>query len=800
MYKNFMKVAFRNLIRHKGSSFINLIGLTIAITSCILILLWVQDELSYDRFHKNADRIYRIATDEYIGGKSSKHPATPLNISEALDNDFPEIEKYVRLYKQWRGLTVEHNNQKFFANYCFRVDASFFDVFTVPVIHGDPKTALTQPGTCVLSKSSAIKYFGNDDVVGKTLKIEGEADWMVAAVAEDLPQNSHFHFDIISPIPQFRRPPSWLFALCHTYILLKDKVSPDQIESKFPGMVEKYFAPEMKERWGMSLEEFSASGGYIKHTLQPLGEIHLHSNLDFELEKNGDIRYVYIFASAAFFILLVACINYMNLATARSAPRMKEIAIRKVVGSHKFLLVKQFLTESVLLTLISGVTAVTLAEFLLPYFENLSGKPLELNYFSNPLVLPLLILTMILVGILAGIYPAFFLSSFRPAAIIKGSVRRGVKSSSLRNIFVIIQLAVSITLIISTLVVSQQLKYILGRNLGFEEKNMLAIKNASMGLRNNWDAFKNDLLQHPDITHIEGASSTIGEAFSSEVFYPVGKTVEEGVYFWRMYTGYDLRETMKFEIVKGRFFSREFSTDSTAVVINETGAKELGWKDPIGKQISMVNRINYNIVGIVKDFHFHSLYKQIEPLAIIFDNRPSSTMLLRIRGQNVERTLAFVKEKWQSYTSGRPFDYSFLESNIENIYKSEESTLTLFSIFSGIGILLACMGLFGMAAFVTSQRTKEIGIRKVYGASVSRIMVLLSREFAYLWIIANIAAWPIAWYVMNKWLEIFAYRTDLKLWIFVLTAIITVVISLVTVSSHTIKASYANPVDSLKHE
>jgi putative ABC transport system permease protein len=800
MLKNFIKLALRNLSKHKGFSFINITGLTIGIASCILILLWIQNDLSYDRFHENYKRIYRIVTDECIGGQSSKYPATPLNISEALKNDFPEIENYVRLLKGWGGLTVENNTRKFHAEYFFFVDPSFFDVFTVPVIYGDPKTALNNPGKCVLSESSAKKYFGDDNAVGKILKIEGADDWMVTAVAEDLPQNSHFHFDIIAPIPPPRRPPSWLFALCHTYILLKDNVSPDQLEAKFPGMVKKYFAPEMKETWGTTLEGFTASGGYIKHILQPLGKIHLHSNMDFELEKNGDIRYIYIFAAAAFFILLIACINYINLTTARSDRRMKEIAVRKVVGSHKALLIRQFLSESVFLSIISGAVAVALTEFLLPVFKDLSGKHLELNYLSNPLVLPLLIITMILVGVLAGIYPAFFLSKFKPAAIFKGSFIKGVKKSSLRNVFVTIQITVSIILIISTFVVSQQLKYISTRDLGFEEKNMLVINNVGRGLGGNWDAFKNDLLQYPDITHVEGVSSTIGEVFSAEVFYPEDKTALEGLYFWRMYTAYDLKETMQLEVVKGRFFSEKFSTDSEAVIINETGAKELGWKNPIGKQISMADSADYTIIGVVKDFHFHSLYKNIEPLAIMLDERGPFMMLARIREENVGKTLAFVEEKWKSYTSGRPLDYSFLEDKIENIYSAEVSIRVILSIFSAVGIILACMGLLGLASFVAAQSTKEIGIRKVYGASVSNIMSLLLKKFAVLMIIANIAAWPIAWFVMNKWLEIFAYRTDLEIWMFIVSAVLTGAITILTVSSQTIKAAYANPVDSLKYE
>jgi putative ABC transport system permease protein len=800
MTKNFIKVVLRNLSKHKGFSFINITSLTIGIASCILILLWIQNELSYDRFHDNSDRIYRIVTDECIGGQSSKYPATPLNISEALENDYPEVEKYVRLFKGWGGLTVENNNRKFHAEYFFQVDPAFFDIFTVPVIHGDPETALNKPDTCVLSKSSAIKYFGTDNAVGKILKIEGEFDWMITAVAEDLPQNSHFHFDIITPIRPLRTPPSWLFALCHTYILLKDNVSPDQLEAKFPRMVKKYFEPEMKELWGTTLEEFTASGGYIRHILQPLGKIHLHSNMDFELEKNGDVRYIYIFTAAALFILLIACINYVNLTTARSDRRMKEIAIRKVVGSHKSLLVRQFLSESVFLSFISGATAVALTELLLPVFNNLSGKHLKLDYFFNPLVLPLLIFTVLLVGVLSGIYPAFFLAKFKPATIFKGSFIKGVTKSSLRNVFVTIQISVSIILIISTFVVSQQLKYISTRDLGFEEKNMLAIDNAARGLGGNWDAFKNDLLKYSDITHVGGASSIIGEVFSAEVFYPEGRTAQEGLYFWRMYTAYDLQETIQLEVVKGRFFSEKFSTDSEAIIINETGAKELGWKDPIGKQISMVDSADYTIIGVVKDFHFHSLYKNIEPLAIILDERRTFMMLVKFRGENVEKTLAFVEEKWKSYTSGRPLDYSFLENKIENIYSAEESTRVILSIFSAIGIILACMGLLGLASFVAAQRTKEIGIRKVYGASVSNIMSLLLKKFAGLLILANIVAWPIAWFVMDKWLEIFAYRTDIEISIFIVAAILTGAITILTVSSHTIKASYANPIDSLKYE
>jgi len=765
-----------------------------------MILLWVQNELSYDRFHKNVDRTYRIVTDERIGGVSSQYPAVPLNINEALENDFPEIDKFVRLFKNWRGITVEYNNQKFLAEYHFDVDPTFFEIFTIPLIQGDPKTALSQQNTCVLSKSAADKYFGDQSPIGKTLNIEGALDWTVVAVAEDLPQNSHFHFDIISPIRPPRRPPSWLFALCHTYILLKDNITPEQIEAKFPSMVAKYFAPEMKEKWNTSLAEFTASGGYIKHILQPLKGIHLHSNMDFELEKNGDVRYIYIFAAAAFFILLVACINYINLATARSTRRMKEVAVRKVVGSHKALLVKQFLSESLFLSFISGLAAVSLAELILPIFRNISGKNLELGYFSNPLLIPLLAATVILAGLLAGIYPAFFLAKFNPTTIFKGSFITGVKNSTLRNAFVTIQIAVSIILIISTLVVSQQLKYIAERDLGFEARNIISIKNAGRGLRDKWNAFKTELLQNPDITHVEGASSTLGEIFSSEVFYPEGKTIQEGIYFWRMYTAYDLLDTLKLKLVKGRFFAEEFSTDSEAIIINETGAKELGWKDPIGKRLSMVNEVDYKIVGVVKDFHFHALYKQIEPLAIIFEQRTAGLMLVKFQGDNGAKTLALVEEKWKAYTGGRPLVYSFLESKIEDIYRSEESTQVIFSVFSTIGIILACMGLFGLAAFVAAQRTKEIGIRKVYGASVSNIMVLLFKEFALLLIFANIAAWPIAWYVMNKWLEIFAYRTGLEIWMFIVSALVTSAITILTIGSQTLKASYANPIDSLKYE
>ncbi|MCP4726522.1 MAG: FtsX-like permease family protein [bacterium] len=800
MLKSYIKVALRNLKKHKIYSLINISGLTIGIASCILIILWIQDELSYDMFHENSDRIYRIATDENIGGQSSKHPATPMNISEALNNDFPEIEKYVRLRKLWQDLTVVNNDRKFMAKYVFMVDTTFFDVFTVPILHGDPGTALSQQGTCVLSRSSAVKYFGEENVVGKTITVDRLGTVMVAAVAEDLPKNSHFHFDIIVPVRPSRRPPSWLFALCHTYILLKDNVSPDQLVSKFPDMVKKYYGPEMKDRWNTSYEEFTASGGYIRLSLQPLSYVHLNSNLDFELEQNGDVRYIYIFLVSALFILLIACINYMNLVTAKSAGRMKEIAVRKVVGSHKSLLIKQFLTESVLFSLISGVSAVILIELLIPYFNNLSGKQLELGYFSNPFVILLLALTMIIIGILAGIYPALFLSAFKPVSLFKGTLTRGIKSSSLRNTFVSIQMATSIILIICTLVVSQQLKYILERDLGFKKENLLVISNASRSLGENWDAFKNDVLQNPDIIHVGGSSSVLGEILSSEVFYPEGKTAQDGIYFWRLFTDHEILETMQMEVINGRFFSQEFSTDSRAVVINETGAERLGWADPIGKQISMVNNVNLTIVGVVKDFHFHSLYKEIEPLAIILNGRTPNLMLIRTGERNLKSSLEFVEEKWKQYTSESPFQYTFIESNIENIYRTEQSTKILFSIFSALGIFLACMGLLSMAAIATAHRIKEIGIRKVYGASVSNLVLLLTKKYTSLLIIANIMAWPTAWYIMNKWLEIFSYKTEIEIWMFVVSAVLISLLSLITVSTQTIKASYSNPIDSLRYE
>ncbi|MFC1724408.1 ABC transporter permease [candidate division KSB1 bacterium] len=800
MFKNYLKIAFRNIRKNKVYSFINITGLTIGIVCCILILLWVQNELSYDGFHKNSDRIYRIVTDEHIGGQSSKDPVVPVNISIALDNDFPEIEKYVRLVKLWRGVTLEKGDRKFYAKYAFMVDPSFFDIFTVPVLYGDVKTSLKNPGTCVLSRSSAVKYFGEENIVGKTLMFERYGNMVVTAVTEDMPENSHFHFDILQPIPVFNRPASWLFANCFTYILLKENVSPDQIESKFPYMVRKYFAPEMEERWKTSYKEFTDSGGYIKHSLQRLDDIYLRSNMDFELEQNSDIKYIHIFLSAAFFIMLVACINYVNLSTAVSTGRMKEIAVRKVVGSYKILLIKQFLTESLLLSLISGTAAAVLAWFLLPVFNDFSGKHLELNFFGNPLAVISLVLAVTVSGVLAGIYPAFFLTTINPVSLLKGSYVKGIKKSSLKKGYVTIQLAITIILIISTLVVTQQLKYILERDLGFDEKNILVINNASGGLERNFDAFKNDLIQYTNIINAAGASSTAGRVFSSEVFYPEDKTAQEGIYFFRLGGGYELLETMKLDIIQGRYFSRDFSTDSLSIVINETAAKRLGWENPVGKRISMANIIDYNIIGVVKDFNYHSLYKHIEPIAIMLNENFNYLMLIRIDGEDPENTLAFVKEKWDSYTSGKLFDYYFLENNIENIYKSERSARILLFGFSAIVIFLTCMGLYGMITFVTAQRTKEIGIRKTFGASTVNIVNLFIKNLAAWLLIANIIAFPAAYFIANRWLQNFAYRINIGWNIFFLSGLFAFVIAFFTVIFQTLKAASATPVDSLKCE
>jgi putative ABC transport system permease protein len=803
MIKNHLKVAFRNIIKHKGFSIINIVGLATGIACSIFIFLFVAHELSYDKFHEKAERIYRIAVRASIGDTKIRQTYSSSETFRKLLEDFPEIEAGVKFLGLGRTPVILRE-RTFYESRFYAVDSTFFDVFTFPLIHGDPETALVQPNSMVISKTTALKYFGSTDVIGKTLRADfsygqGSIDFEITGVSEDVPPNSHFHYDLLassSTFPQFINDPGWSSNNFITYVLLKEGIKREWLDERLKEFTRRHMGGERFDAW-------VAKGNFWEYFLQPLTQIHLNSDLNGEFEANGNETYVYIFSAISIIILLIACINFMNLSTAKSSLRAKEVGMRKVVGSGRSRLVFQFLSESVLLSIISLALGIVLVIVLLPMYKNLIGRQLEIHYFDNLVTIPSLLGLGIIVGIISGSYPAFFLSSFKPITALKGMTIRSKGGSSLRNILVIFQFTISIFLIIGTLAVNQQLKFFQNKKLGFVKEQVLVLRNPG-ALGNNAAPFKQSLRKYSRIIDVSGSNTLPGKSFSNIGFGAEG--VDESFTLNICVCDYDFLKTLKLELAEGRFFSRNFSTDSHAAVLNEKAVELLGWDDPIGKRINnwAQNRGDFTVIGVIKDYHYESLHQQIRPQALFLSGgyykNVESYVSVRLSTENISETIRFIEKTWEDFAPGKPFEYSFLDEDYDNLYMNEQQTRKLFSIFSFLAIFIACLGLFGLASFIADRRTKEIGIRKVLGASVPRIIQILNKSFMKWVLLANLIAWPAAWFVMNRWLQNFAYRINLSWWMFVLAAVLALVIALLTVSLQTVKAALKNPVDSLRYE
>ncbi len=796
MFKNYFKVAFRNLKKYKGYSFINIGGLATGLACSILVLLYVYNEISYDRFHDKADQIYRIYVTAKIDNRIIETLGTSAPLAKTLKDEYPEILETLRVsdYRETssRKAIVRFDDNTFEENNAYAADPNFFDVFTFPLIKGNPKTVLAHPNSVVVTEATAQKYFRQNDPVGKILTIDGK-ECQVTGIAENVPANSHFHFDFLisSGTYKWGNGTEWLSSRCLTYLVLDKDHSSESLEARFPEFVDKHLgAGGAKLHWS--------------YKLQPLKDVHLHSNLKDEFEVNGNITYVYIFSIVAFFILLIASINFMNLTTAKYTSRIKEVGIRKVVGSTKEQLIKQFLGESILLSFISLFTALILVQLLYPAYRNLTGLDLKIAYFSNPFVIPCLAGLALLVGILSGSYPSFFLSSFKPAEILKTRNLPGVKSRSvfLRNWLIIFQFTVSALLIISIVVIYKQLRYVQNRNLGFDKEHVIVIKNIRL-LKNQKEIFKDKLLQHPGIISASICSAVPSTHFNSWAIVPEGKTDDEWTTLRFCVSDHDYFNTLNIELVEGRLFSEDFGTDKSAAVLNQEAVKELGWKNPIGKKFKRGRNI-HTVIGIIKDFHYESMHKKLQKMAIVL-NSPSYKFFeryisVRVSSENIRNTLEYMKSEWNSLSTELPFDYSFLDQDLDNLYRSEEKTGNIFLLFAFIAVVIASLGLLGLVAFTVNKRTKEIGIRKILGANILSVVVLLVREFFVLVALSNFLAWPVGWYVMNKWLRNFAYKTNISIEIFLITGSFSLLIAIVTVGYQVIKAACANPVDSLRYE
>lgn len=811
MIKNYVRIAIRNLFKHRGFSLINIIGLTVGLTCCFLILLFVRDELSYDKYNQNSDRIYRVILHGRISNSTFNMAVSCSPVGPTLKNELPEVKNFARLFNA--GIPVIRYRDKVFSEDRFYwADSTFFDVFTLPFIKGNPKTALVKPNSVVITESTAKKYFGNDNAIGKILNSDNRRDYIVTGVIKDVPRNSHFHFDFLGSLSSYNnimQDQRWLSNNLYSYVLLDKGVTYDMIKDKMENVVLKYVAPQVKQALGVSFEQLKKSGAIYHYTLQPLEDIHLYSHLDNELEPNSDIQYVYIFALIALGILLIACINFMNLATARSAMRAKEVGIRKTLGSKKSQLVWQFIFESVLMSTIAVIFAAFLAELFLPFFNEITGKNITFGLNEGLTLIPLFIVFALIVGILAGSYPAFFLSAFDPVTVLKGNTLKGGKNSYLRSTLVISQFAVSIILIIGTFVVKEQLDYIQNKKLGFNKDQIVLVKKTD-DIGRQIESFKRELLSNPDITSVSNSNTYPGGPnFGGNAFVAGGESGDKSQLVMMMGADYGFTDTYQIQMKEGRYYSTEHPSDTlNAIVVNEETVKIFGIKDPIGKTIIAVGNTpetsrKFTIIGVTKDFNFESLHSKIRPLAIrlfVPGRGFGRYTAVRVAAGNIKNTLNYIEEKWHKLAGAQAFEYNFFDQEFAKLYKSEERTGKLFTSFSILAIIIATMGLFGLVAFITERRTKEIGIRKVMGASIGEIVFLLSKEFSKWVLFANILAWPLAFYLMNNWLKDFAYRVNIAIWIFPVAGFLVLLVSLLTVSSLTIRAARANPANSLKYE
>jgi putative ABC transport system permease protein len=801
MLKNYYKVAVRNILKYKLFSAINILGMTIGITSCLMIILYVTHELSYDKFHTDADRIYQVGLNGKIGGQDIRVSNTCPPMAEAMVADIPEVEAATRIAQMYQ--TVVKNGEKIFTEEkVFFTDSNFFEFFSYRLKEGDIKTALKEPNTVVLTEVMAKKYFGDESPMGGLLVIGSEnKTFKVTGIAETPPTNSHFTYNILVSAVSSERLKSgiWLNNFMYTYFKTKPNTSVDQVEAKFIPLVEKYIGPEIEKFMGTTLKQMQEAGGAYGYYVTNIKDIHLHSTSQGDLEPGGNIMYVYFFSGIGLFILIIACINFMNLSTARSAGRAKEVGLRKALGSLRGQMIGQFIAESILYSLLAVILALFACYYLLPSFNLLSGKELGMEVFQTPWFIAGIVGLVLFVGVVAGSYPAFYLTSFSAVEVLKGKVRAGAKSKGIRSFLVVFQFGLSIFLIIFTVVVFQQIQFMQKKNLGIDKNNVLILDNTNR-LGNNKEAFRNGLSQLTGITKISYTNNTFPGVNNTTVLKTAGSEQDHimGVY----YADYDHQDVLKFELKDGRYFSKEFATDSLAILLNEAAAKEFGFENPVGEEV-LYNEDGatfkkYKVIGVIKNFNFESFKEQVRPLSILLTQN-ANNLMVRYEGdpaamiQNVEKL-------WKQHAASEPFEYSFMDESFDRLFRAEQRMGQLFTVFSSLAIFIACLGLFALAAFTTEQRTKEIGVRKSMGASVFSLSILLSKEFTKLVVIAFVPAAILAWYISDTWLNGFAYRIDINPLVFVLSGVAAVLIAWLTVSYQSIKAATSNPVKSLRYE
>ena len=798
MFANSSKVTIRHFRRQKLYSSINLLGLAVGMACCILILSFVHFEMSYDKFHDKYDRIYRLTMGGQLAGQPFNLATSNGAIGPSLRDTLPEVEEVVRFRRKHRT-SVAYQDKLFFEEGIHWADASVFEVFSFPLVLGSPREALQMPHTAVITEESARKYFGSDNPIGKVLKIDNHVDYAVTGIVKNVPENSHLEFDMLLSFRTLEvaypeRFSRWLGDFNNwSFLLLQEGSDPREVEGKC--------LPLIDENMGKVVETI---GGEVVFKLQPIARIHLHSHLLGDVATRSDIMYVYLFSAIALFILLLACINFTNLATARSAGRGREVGIRKVHGAVRGKLIRQFLEESLIHAFLSLLLALVLVQMLLPVFRSISGRELSVPYAEAGLLIPALIGLAVLVGLAAGSYPSFILASFQPSTILRGNPYPGKEKGRFRGILVVFQFAISIMLIIGTGIIMSQVHYMKHKRLGFDQEHLLVLRITDDRIRPSIETIKTELLSLPWVKGVGGSSHVPGWGAQHNAVLPEGFSLENSQTMGIIQVDHDYLPSLGVEIAAGRNFSREFPADADkSVLINETAARRFGWIEPLGKFLTELDgrSISKRVVGVTGDFHFMDVRTTIEPLLIHLAPGEIDALTVRLApGGDLTERLESLREKWHYVVASTPFDYYFLDASLESQYRLEERLSRLFSYFSGLAVFIACLGLFGMAAYSAEQRTKEIGIRKALGASSSGLVFLLSRDMGKFILLANIIAWPLAYWAAGHWLQDFAYRTPIHFWIFPASAALVLSIGFLTTAYQSFKAAASDPVDSLRYE
>jgi putative ABC transport system permease protein len=806
MFKPYFLITLRNLIRDKSFLILNVLGLTLGIAGSILILLYVRHEISFEKFHPKADRIYRINIYGKMEGKEISAAITAPPQAKAFKAEFPEIEDATRFYYPMdQKVTV--NNVTYHEKKFFYADQNFLQIFNFPLEAGNIKTALEKPFSVILTPETAIRLFGNLDVLGKNIVLNNDKVYQVTGLTGKIPGNTHFQFDFLASFSSHELSSSefWLSQMLETYILLQENYSYKELESKFEMLLDKYVIPQIKMLIPIKIDnykEFEAMGNVFRFTLQPLQEIHFTTEYLLGYGQSTDRIYVYFFSIVAIFLLFIACINFMNLSTARYANRSKEVGVKKVLGSARNQLIRQFLLESFLITLISVIIALTLIELIIPAFNNFTGKSLGIGYLSSWYVIPGIILLVLVITILSGLYPAYYLSSFQPVDTLKSKFQGGNGNIKLRSVLVVLQFTITIMLLIGTFVVSSQLRYVRNKNLGFNKENVMVVKNTG-DLGEGSEAFRQEVLKTRGVENASRSWTYPGDLYFGSTYQMEGDSTNKMYHFEVIHGDYEFIPTLGIQITEGRNFSPDFSTDTAAILINQRAVDFLGLKQPVGSRLTTPNAKGgfdlIEIIGVFKDVHYKSLHERVEPTMLgLNTSRSNAYTIIKLSETDMIQTIRKIESIWKEFLPGQAFEYTFVDKNFETLYKAEKRASQIFTIFAILAVFVACLGLLGLSAFAVAKRTKEIGVRKVHGASVAIILSILSKEILILIMISSVIAWPAVYMIMNKWLEQFAYKTNINPLIFVVSTLIALIIAISVVIYQSMKTARINPVEALK--